>query len=83
MDTINWLHLRGLALLALLGLFIMYALLVAYWHDWNAERRARRIAEERKPLPEGPVANGGGSPAAQPHAWHDKSSTMGLVKRAA
>jgi uncharacterized membrane protein len=58
MDTINWLHLRGLALLAFLGLFVMYALLAAYWHDWSAARRARRIAQQRKPLPAEPFGAG-------------------------
>jgi hypothetical protein len=40
METINWLHIRGLALLALLGFFIIYAVLVASWHNWHYKRRA-------------------------------------------
>jgi hypothetical protein len=46
MDTINWLHIRGLALLALLGFFIIYTVLVASWHTWRVKRRARRVPKQ-------------------------------------
>ena len=31
MEPINWLHLRALTLLALFGVFVMYALLAGSW----------------------------------------------------
>jgi hypothetical protein len=72
MDTINWLHLRGLALLALLGLFIMYAVTRAFWQDWRVKRRTRRIpAQVVLPSAQPTTAGGGDGRIAQPRAWHD------------
>jgi hypothetical protein len=59
MDTINWLHLRGLALLALLGLLFIYALVVAFCHDWRIRQRARRITEQHRALSVEPAAPSG------------------------
>jgi hypothetical protein len=84
MDTINWLHLRGLALLALLGLFFMYALVVALCHDWRVKRRARRIAGQRKAHAMQPaLARGGDRHVAAPRAWHDETSAADVTRRAA
>ena len=84
MDSINWLHLRGLAMLAILGLFFIYALLVAYCHDLRVKRRARRIAERRKSLPAQPaMAHGNAIRVAEPHAWHDARTALDVTRRAA
>jgi cytochrome oxidase assembly protein ShyY1 len=83
MDTINWLHLRGLALLALLGLFVMYAVLAAFWQDWRVKRRTRRVPKQDASLTAEPFASGTVSPAAKPHAWRDERSAAGLIRRAA
>ena len=50
MDSINWLHIRGLALLAFLSFFFPYVVLVASWHDWRGKRRARRVPKRSAPL---------------------------------
>jgi hypothetical protein len=83
MDTINWLHLRGLAMLAFLGLFFMYAVLVASWHNWRVKRRARRIALRHKLLSAESFAGGGPSPTAEPRAWRDLNSSVETPRRAA
>lgn len=72
MDTINWLHIRGLALLALLGLFILYAVLVASWHDWRDQRRKRLAPQRNALLAAEPFAGDTVGPAANPHAGHDE-----------
>ena len=83
MDTINWLHIRGLALLALFGFFIIYAVLVASLHNWRVKSRARRVPKQDASLAAEPFASGTVSPAAKPHAWRDERSAAGLIRRAA
>jgi hypothetical protein len=46
MEPINWLHLRALALLALFGVFVMYALLAGSWQNWHLRRRAPRVTKQ-------------------------------------
>jgi hypothetical protein len=82
MDTINWLHIRGLALLALLGFFIVYAVLVASWHNWRVTRRVR-VQKQDASLAAAPFAGGTTSPAAKPHARRDERSAPGLIRHAA
>jgi hypothetical protein len=83
-DTINWLHLRGLALLALLGLFFIYALLVALCHDWRVKRRARRIAVQRKPpSAASAMTRGRAIRSAEPRALRGERSAADLTRRAA
>jgi hypothetical protein len=72
MDTINWLHIRGLALLALLGFFIIYAVLVASWHNWRDQRRTRQVPKRNASHTAEPFASGTVSAAANPHACHDE-----------
>ena len=51
---INWYQIRGLALLAILGVFLMYAILVGAWQD----RRTKRItAQDLRRPPTANVAN--------------------------
>ena len=83
MDTINWLHIRGLALLALLGFFIIYTVLAASWHNWRVKRRARQVPKQDASLAAEPFANGAVSPASKPQAWRDERSAAGLTRRAA
>ena len=83
MDTINWLHIRGLALLALFGFFIIYAVLVASLHNWRVKSRARRVPKQDASLAAEPFASDAFSPASKPHAWRDERSAVGLIRRAA
>lgn len=72
METINWLHIRGLALIAFIGLFFIYALLVAFYQNWRANRRARRITEQGSLHAVEPAMPArGGIPVAEPRAWLD------------
>ncbi len=84
MDTINWLHLRGLALLALLGLFIMYIVLAAFLQDRRLKRRAPRVNEQSHPPSVEPaMTRDSASRVAEPHAWHDARPTLDVTRRAA
>jgi len=83
MDTINWLHIRGLALLAFFGFFIIYAVLVASLHNWRVKLRARRVPKQDATLAADPFASGAVSPAAKPLAWRDERSAAGRMRRAA
>ena len=84
MDTINWLHIRGLALLALLGFFILYAVLVASWHDWRDQRRTDfalelfKLCERMRPNTAAPVYE-----LARTHAARgDKQKALAELQRA-
>ena len=81
MDTINWLHLRGLALLALLGLFVMYASLLVSWQSWQGRRR---MTEQDPPLFAKPtMTEGGDCSDAKPQLWHDARADADPKRRAA
>jgi hypothetical protein len=81
-DTINWLHIRGLALLGLLGFVITYAVLVASWHNWRIQQRTRQMPKRDASLAAEPFAGDTASPAANPQACHDERSAN-LIRRAA
>ena len=84
MDSINWLHLRGLALLALLGLYFTYALLVATWPTWRRKLRARRSAELRASrLTRTESGRSEDGHVTSPRAWHDVKPAVDLTRHAA
>ena len=85
MDTFyNWNQIRGLALLAILGLFVMYALLAASLQNWHGRRRTPRITEQDAPLSAKlPTTSSGGSVALEPHAWRDERPVADPARRAA
>lgn len=82
MDTINWLHIRGLALLALLGFFIIYAVLVASWHNWRIQKRTRQMPKRDALHAAEPFVVDTVSHAANPPACEDERSAN-LIRHAA
>ena len=84
MDTFyNWNQIRGLALLAILGLFVMYALLAASLQNWHGRRRTPRITKQDSPLSAKPTkASTGGSGATEPSAWRDTSAARSIATTA-
>jgi hypothetical protein len=45
----NWNQIRGLVFLAILGLFVIYALMVGVWHGLEAKGTATRVTEQQPP----------------------------------
>ena len=82
MDTINWLHIRGLALLALVGFFVMYAVLVASLQKWRVGR-VPRVPRLDTPVEVESFAHGGISTVADPRDHREAASVANVMRRAA
>ena len=81
MDTINWHHIRGLVILALIGFFLIHVVLVASLQKWRAKRRANGLQAQSALIPAEPIAGNRVGPAANQRASHDHAA--GLVRHAA
>jgi hypothetical protein len=86
MDTFyNWNQIRGLALLAILGLFVIYALMVGVWHSLEAKGTAMRVTEQEQPQSAGSALTGRGDVRATDpeQVWSQEQRDAGPKRRAA
>jgi hypothetical protein len=51
---INWYQMRGLGVLAAIGLFLVYAVLAGRWQARKADTRATGLTEQDAPAPAEP-----------------------------
>ena len=75
--------LRGLVLMLLLGMFVLFAFLAAWWQE-RKERRQATPAAQADPNPvESAIAAGERRAAELQPALHGERNTTGVAKRAA